>query len=56
MESAWILRYELPDAFEEVMIMLCDRVQQHLEDANAAPVPAGYGAEETPGDEEESAI
>lgn len=56
MESAWLLRYELPDAFEEVMIMLRDRAQKHMEEANAAPVPASFGTDDTAGDEEESAI
>lgn len=56
METAWVLRYELSDAFEEVMIMLRDRVQKHLEEANAAPVPASSSAGDGSGDEEESAI
>lgn len=56
METAWVLRYELSDAFEEVMIMLRDRVQKHLEEANASPVPATPSAGDAAGDEEESAI
>jgi hypothetical protein len=64
METAWVLRYELPDAFEEVMITLRDRVQKHLEEANASPIPASPGAVnisgdealDVPGDVEESAI
>jgi hypothetical protein len=56
METAWVLRYELPDAFEEVMIMLRDRAQKHLEEANAAPIPAAPEAGDASGDEEESAI
>ena len=56
METAWILRYELTDAFEEVMIVLRDRVQRHLEEANASPVPATPGTGDGAGDEEESAI
>jgi len=56
METAWVLRYELPDAFEEVMITLRDRVQKHLEEANALPVPAPAVSSEAAGDEEESAI
>jgi len=56
METAWVLRYELPDAFEEVMITLRDRVQKHLEEANALPVPAPVISGEPSGDEEESAI
>ncbi|MFZ2854245.1 MAG: hypothetical protein WAZ34_09050 [Rhodocyclaceae bacterium] len=56
METAWLLRYELPDAFEEVMIMLRDRAQKHLEEANAAPAPAASLSGDDSGDEEESAI
>ena len=56
METAWVLRYELPDAFEEVMITLRDRVQKHLEEANALPVPAPAVSGEAADDEEESAI
>jgi hypothetical protein len=56
METAWLLRYELPDAFEEVMHTLRDRVQKMVELANemAQAVPAGAG--EATGEEEESAI
>jgi len=56
METAWILRYELPDAFEEVMIILRDRAQKMLEMADAASIPAPPGAESAVDDEEESAI
>jgi hypothetical protein len=56
METAWLLRYELPDAFEEVMLTLRDRAQKRVELANALalaePSPALPGA----GDEDESAI
>jgi hypothetical protein len=58
METAWVLRYELSDAFEEVMLMLRNRVEKHLEAANQsfvqAPETAGPG--ESLLDEEESAI
>jgi len=56
METAWILRYELPDAFEDMMITLRDRVQKHLEESNAAPASAAAGSSDASGDEEESAI
>ena len=56
METAWILRYELPDAFEEMMITLRDRVQKHLEESNAVPASATPGSTDASGDEEESAI
>ncbi|MDP2787155.1 MAG: hypothetical protein Q8O79_03650 [Pseudomonadota bacterium] len=59
METAWILRYELSDAFEEVMMMLRNRVQKHLEATNesliSAPETASAG-ESLLDDEEESAI
>ncbi|MHB1214206.1 MAG: hypothetical protein ACYCY9_04375 [Thiobacillus sp.] len=50
METAWVLRYELTDAFDEVMIILRDRVQKHVEASNAAPVLASAD------EDEESAI
>jgi hypothetical protein len=56
METAWILRYELPDAFEEMMITLRDRAQRHLEESNASPASASTGSTDGSGDEEESAI
>ena len=54
METAWLLRYELPDAFEEVMMILRDRAQKRVELANELAL-AGPSAE-TSGEEEESAI
>ncbi len=56
METAWVLRYELPDIFEQIVIMLRDRLQQRVEnlaeEAVAAPVrPAAAAA-----DDEESAL
>ncbi len=56
MEAAWILRYELTDAFEEVMFALRDRMQKHMEESNASPAPASSGPTDTEDDEEESAI
>lgn len=57
METAWLLRYEFNDAFEEVMVMLRDRVQKHLEETNASPVPAtGSSLGDEVSDEEELAI
>jgi hypothetical protein len=56
METAWVLRYELPDAFEEVMITLRDRAQKLFEASDEASVPARLGSGEASGDEEESAI
>lgn len=56
METAWVLRYELPDAFEEVMIILRDRAQKMLEMFDVSSIPAPSGSEHAAGDEEESAI
>lgn len=55
METAWVLRYELPDAFEEVMITLRDRAQTMLEMADVSSIPAATDSGDTT-DEEESAI
>ena len=54
METAWLLRYERPDAFEEMMLILLDRAQKRVELANELAL-AGPSAEPS-GDEEESAI
>lgn len=56
METAWVLRYELPDAFEEMMMTLRYRAQAMLEMADVSSIPAATGSEDTAGDEEESAI
>ena len=56
METAWVLRYELTDAFEEVMITLRDRAQKMLELAELALISEALGSVEAAGDEEESAI
>lgn len=57
METAWILRYELTDAFEEVMIILRDRAQKILEAAEDYSLPAPPpDSMDAAGDEEESAI
>lgn len=56
METAWILRYELPDAFGDMMITLRDRAQVMLEMADVPSIPEGTGSGEAAGDEEESAI
>ena len=45
METAWMLRYELPDAFEEVMITLRDRAQKHVGGSRCVLVPAPSGSD-----------
>ena len=54
METAWLLRYEFPDAFEELMGALRVRVAKHVEALNAMLLAAD--SDEPSGDEEESAI
>ena len=57
METAWLLRYELPDAFEELMMMLRNRVQKLIDSAVDAQSPASTGAVAgAAGEQEESAI
>jgi hypothetical protein len=56
METAWILQYELPDAFGDMMITLRDRAQSMLEMADAASIPSPTDSEASATDEEESAI
>ncbi|MDP2028853.1 MAG: hypothetical protein Q8K12_04380 [Thiobacillus sp.] len=56
METAWILRYELPDAFGDMMITLRDRAQSVLEMADTASIPDAMSPVDAAGDEEESAI
>jgi hypothetical protein len=56
METAWVLRYEVPDGFEEMMIILRDRAQKMLEMFDAAFMPVAAESETAAGDEEESAI
>lgn len=56
METAWIIRYELPDAFEEVLLTLRDRAQKLVELANELALASPSASGESSGEEEESAI
>jgi hypothetical protein len=56
METAWVLRYELPDAFEEVMFILRDRAQKRVELANELALAVASGSLDASGEEDESAI
>ena len=59
METAWLLRYQLPDAFEEVLMILRDRAQKHLEQAAELLLAAALevpNSGSSAGDDEESAI
>ena len=51
-----MLRYELPDAFEEVLIILRDRIQKLLEQANEMAAAEASDFAGSADDEEESAI
>lgn len=56
METAWVLRHELPDTFEQLIFAIRDRMTRRMEALNEpAPEqkPADYRAAE---DEEESAL
>ncbi|UCV27450.1 hypothetical protein [Ferribacterium limneticum] len=58
METAWVLRYELSDIFEQVVITLRDRLQHRIEVLEEPPVmeskPAASSASSF--DDEESAL
>lgn len=56
METAWILRHELPDAFDEMVSILRDQALAHLEMMNLAAAEALADSGPAPADEEESAI
>lgn len=61
METAWVLRDEQPDVFEELMGLLRDRMAKSLEAMNAALLAdilaaAGDDTPAPPADDEESAI
>lgn len=56
METAWILRYELSDAFEEVMFLLRDRAQKRVELSNLLALARLSESEDGLDDDEESAI
>ena len=55
METAWVLRYEVPDGFEELMLTLRYRAQAMLEMADRASIPSPETSDSVD-DEEESAI
>ena len=55
METAWLLRNELTDTFEQTIITLRDRIARHME-AIHAPMSEQTSADANPADEEESAL
>ena len=60
LETAWVLRYELPDIFEQVIMTLRDRLQKRVdaleEQLFAAASPAAPAAAGRQDDDEESAL
>ncbi len=55
METAWVLRHQLPDIFEQVIILLRDRMQRFAQLAEQA-LQAPPTEKNKPGELEESAI
>lgn len=55
METAWVLRYELTDTFEQLIITIRDRIARHME-AIHAPVAEQSPIDYASADEEESAL
>ena len=55
METAWVLRHQLPDIFEQVIILLRDRMQRFSQLAEQA-LQAPQVEKSEPGELEESAI
>lgn len=59
METAWVLRYELPDIFEQVVLTLRDRLQKRIDALEDQLLAAVAPAADTPAraqDDEESAL
>lgn len=56
METAWLLRYQLPDDFEQVVITLRDRLQRLIDASLESGMAEKDMAQGASSDEEESAI
>lgn len=56
METAWVLRYELSDIFEQVVITLRDRLAKRIVAIEEAPVATAAPRPAQPADDEESAL
>lgn len=56
METAWLLRYELSDIFEQIVITLRDRLANRVEDLEETAVIESRPGTVAPADEEESAL
>ncbi|HET6784101.1 MAG TPA: hypothetical protein VFH12_09725, partial [Pseudoxanthomonas sp.] len=55
METAWVLRHELTDTFEQLIITIRDRIARHME-ASQAPLAEQAPSAQSAFDEEESAL
>lgn len=56
METAWILRYQLPDDFEQVVLTLRDRLQRLIDASMESEAAVKENGQRGSADEEESAI
>ena len=56
METAWILRHELSEVFEQLIIAIRDRLERRMESLNVSAEETATTSARTTDDEEESAI
>lgn len=56
METAWVLRYELSDIFEQIVITLRDRLAKRIVDIEEAPAATSSPRPAQAADDEESAL
>jgi len=56
METAWVLRYELSDIFEQIVITLRDRLANRVEDLEEIAVTESRPSPAASADDEESAL
>lgn len=55
-ETAWVLRYELPDIFEQIVITLRDRLAHRVEDLEETAATPSRPNPAVPAEDEESAL
>ncbi|MDP3539746.1 MAG: hypothetical protein Q8S26_13715 [Azonexus sp.] len=56
METAWVLRYDLPDIFEQIVITLRDRLANRVEDLEETAAIESRPKQASSSEEEESAL
>jgi hypothetical protein len=56
METAWVLRYDLPDIFEQIVITLRDRLAHRVEDLEETAALESLPKQASSAEEEESAL